>query len=55
MAPQTPLEYAAWLLGFAAVGGLTLAIIRFSGKPFPPSWFVLGHGLLAGVGLGFLL
>ena len=49
------LECAAWLFGFAAVGGLLMAIMRFSGKPYPPSWLAMGHGLLAGAGLTLLI
>lgn len=50
-----PLESAAWLLGFAAIGGVLFAIMRFSGKPHPPAWLALGHGLLAASGLGLLV
>ena len=39
------MENAAIVLGLAAIGGLTLAGIRLSGKPRPPTWMALGHGV----------
>src|SRR5262245_46740663 len=48
------MEPAAWLLGFAALGGLTLAGIRLSGRPRPPTWMALGHGVVAASGLSLL-
>lgn len=45
---------AAVLFGLAALGGLTLAGIRFSGKPYPPTWMALGHGAVAATALGVL-
>jgi hypothetical protein len=47
-------QIAAIVLGVAALGGLTLAIIRLSGKPLPPTWMALGHGAVAATGLGLL-
>jgi hypothetical protein len=49
------LEIAAIVLAVAALGGLTLAIIRLSGKPLPPTWMALGHGAVAATGLGLLI
>jgi hypothetical protein len=46
---------AAVVLGFAALGGLTLAGIRLSGTPRPPTWMALGHGGVAAVGLILLI
>lgn len=46
---------AAIVLGVAAVGGLTLAVIRLSGTPLPPLWMALGHGVVAASGLGLLI
>lgn len=48
------MQTAAIILGFAALGGLTLAIVRLLGKPYPPTWLALGHGALATTGLGVL-
>ncbi len=39
------------LFGLAAVGGLVLALQRFSGKPLPSLPLALVHGLAAGAGL----
>jgi hypothetical protein len=48
-------EWAAIVLGLAALGGLVLAGIRLSGTPRPPTAFALGHGAVAAVGLGLLI
>jgi hypothetical protein len=48
------METATILLGLAALGGLTLAGIRLSGKPRPPTWMAVGHGLVAATGLVLL-
>ena len=45
------MEVAAIVLGLAALGGLTLAAIRLSGTPRPPTWMALGHGAVAASGL----
>lgn len=42
------------LFAIAAVGGLTLAIIKFSGKELPWS-IVIGHGVFAASGLVALI
>jgi hypothetical protein len=49
------MEAAAVVLGLAALGGLTLAGIRLSGRPLPPTWMALGHGAVAAVGLILLV
>ena len=46
---------AAVMLGLAALGGLTLAVIRLTGTPRPPTWMALGHGVVAATGLGLLI
>jgi hypothetical protein len=46
---------AAVIIGLAAVGGLTLAGIRLSGKPRPPTWMAIGHGIVAVTGVGLLV
>jgi hypothetical protein len=43
------------LFGIAAVGGLVLAGIRFSGQPYPPLALALVHGLFAASGLVALI
>ena len=49
------LKTATVLLGIAALGGLVMAFIRFSGSDRPPSWLAMLHGLLAGAALTLLL
>jgi hypothetical protein len=43
------------LFAIAAVGGIIMAVIRFSGKPVPPLGLALLHGLLAAVALILLI
>jgi hypothetical protein len=43
------------VLTLAALGGLTMVLIRLSGAPRPPTWLAIGHGLIALVGLGLLV
>lgn len=49
------LRTAVVLLAITALGGLLAAGIRFSGRPHPPSWLAMLHGLLAASGLTLLL
>jgi hypothetical protein len=49
------MQAAAIVLGLAALGGLTLAVIRLMGSPRPPTWMALGHGAVAATGLGLLV
>lgn len=49
------LKTACVLLGITAVGGLAMAGMRFAGKPQPPTWLAMLHGLLAGAALTLLL
>lgn len=49
------MQNAAIVLGLAALGGLTLAIIRLRGAPWPPTWLALGHGAVAATGVGLLI
>ena len=49
------LRTAVVLLAITALGGLLMAGIRFSGRPHPPSWIAMLHGLLAASGLTLLL
>jgi hypothetical protein len=45
------MQLAAILFALAALGGLTMAGIRLSGIPRPPTWLALGHGAIAATGL----
>ncbi len=49
------MQTAVVILGIAALGGITLASMRFSGTLIPPTWMALGHGAVAATGLGFLI
>ena len=42
------LRTAVVLLVLTAGGGLVMAAMRFTGKPRPPHWLAMLHGLLAG-------
>ena len=43
------------LFGAAAIGGLVLAAIRFSGRPYPPLALALVHGTAAATGIILLI
>ncbi|HJR74001.1 MAG TPA: hypothetical protein VJ806_10235 [Luteimonas sp.] len=43
------------LFALAAVGGLTMAFMRWRGTPRPPDWLAMAHGLLAAAGLTLLI
>jgi hypothetical protein len=49
------LQTASVLLAITAVGGLAMAGMRFAGKPQPPTWLAMLHGLLAGAAITLLL
>jgi hypothetical protein len=49
------MQLAAIVLGLAALGGATLAVIRLRGAPWPPVWMALGHGTVAATGVGILI
>lgn len=49
------MKIASCLVAIAALGGLTMAAIRFSGKPQPPTWLAMLHGFLAGAAVTLLL
>jgi hypothetical protein len=55
MEPALIMKTASCLLAIAALGGLTMAAIRFSGKPQPPTWLAMLHGFLAGAAVTLLL
>ncbi|HEU4389158.1 MAG TPA: hypothetical protein VFV34_15255 [Blastocatellia bacterium] len=46
---------AVILFAIAAVGGVVMAIIRFSGKSLPPIGLALLHGVVAAAGLVALI
>jgi hypothetical protein len=48
------MQAAAIVLALAALGGLTLAVIRLKGTPWPPTWMALGHGAVAATGVVLL-
>jgi hypothetical protein len=49
------MQLAALVLGLAALGGLTMAVIRLRGAPRPPTWLALAHGAVAATGLVLLV
>jgi hypothetical protein len=49
------MHLAAVFFTLAALGGLTVAGIRISGVPRPPTWLALAHGAIAATGLIMLL
>ena len=49
------MKTACILLAVAALGGLTMAGIRFAGKPQPPVWLAMLHGFLAAAAVTLLL
>lgn len=55
MEPVLIMQTATGLLAVAAVGGLAMAGIRFSGKPHPPAWLAMLHGFLAAAALTLLI
>jgi hypothetical protein len=55
MDAQTMLRTGIVLLAITALGGLLMAGMRFSGRPHPPSFLAMLHGLLAASGLTLLL
>jgi hypothetical protein len=55
MEPVLMMKTASCLLAITALGGLTMAGIRFAGKPQPPTWLAMLHGFLAGAAATLLL
>ena len=54
MEPTLMMQTATGLLAISAAGGLTMAAIRFSGKPHPPTWLAMLHGFLSAAALTLL-
>jgi hypothetical protein len=42
------------IIAIAALGGIVLTGIRLGGKPRPPTWMAIGHGIVATTGVGLL-
>ena len=55
MEPIVMMQTATGLLAVSAMGGVTMAIIRFSGKPHPPTWLAMLHGFLSAAALTLLI
>ncbi|MEK6243999.1 MAG: hypothetical protein AABM33_05805 [Pseudomonadota bacterium] len=55
MEPVLIMKTASVLLAIAALGGLTMAGIRFAGKRQPPTWLAMLHGFLAAAAVTLLL
>jgi hypothetical protein len=49
------MQAAVITLCLAALGGLTMAILRLAGRAQPPTWMALGHGAIAVTGVVLLL
>jgi len=54
MNAELMLQVSTLLFLVAALGGGTMAVIRFGGKHNPPAWLAMLHGLLAAAGLTLL-
>ena len=55
MEPILILKTTSCLLAITALGGITMAGMRFGGKPHPPAWLAMLHGFLAGAAVTLLL
>lgn len=55
MEPLQIMMTSTVLLLLAALGGGVMAIIRFTGRPYPPTWLAMLHGFLAGAAVTLLL
>jgi hypothetical protein len=55
MEPNLIMQTSIGLLATSALGGLTMAIIRFSGKPHAPAWLAMLHGFLSAAAVTLLL
>jgi len=55
MEPLRLLETATALFVIAALGGIVMAAIRFSGKDHPPTALAMLHGFLAAAGVTLLI
>jgi hypothetical protein len=48
------MQLAAILLSLAALGGITMVVIRLKGAPLPPTALAVVHGLIAACGVAAL-
>lgn len=55
MEPMLIMQTCVVLLAISAIGGATMAAMRFSGKPQPPTWLAMLHGFLSAAALTLLL
>ena len=55
MEPILIMQTSAVLLALSAIGGATMAAIRFSGKPHPPTWLAMLHGFISAAALTLLI
>ena len=55
MEPLQIMVTSTVLLLLAALGGGVMAVIRFTGKPYPPTWLAMLHDFLAGAAVTLLL
>ena len=55
MEPNLTVLTSAVLLAIAAIGGATMAGIRFSGRAYPPTWLAMLHGFLSAAALTLLI
>ena len=55
MEPILIMKTAGVLLAITALGGLTMVGIRYAGKPQPPTWLAMLHGLLSAAAVTLLL
>ena len=55
MEPKLILQTATTLLAVSALGGLTMAVMRFAGKPQPPTSLAMVHGFLSAAALTLLI
>ncbi len=54
MNAELMLQVSTLLFLIAALGGITMAVIRFVGKHNPPAWLAMLHGFLAAAGVTLL-
>jgi hypothetical protein len=55
MEPILIMQTSVVLLALSALGGITIAAIRFGGKPYPAAWLAMLHGFLAAAAVTLLL
>ena len=55
MEPNLVLRTCVVLLALAAIGGATMAAIRFRGQPRPSAWLAMLHGFIAAAAVTLLL